>query len=89
MVRLELAGEFAATVLLCQLSYTFREGTWQDSNLRPFEGTVTFTTGETFSACDYPARDTDSSSSSRTCGLVHLSAAFLPAGSSAMPSRRP
>jgi hypothetical protein len=33
--------------MLCQLSYTFREGTWQDSNLRPFEGTVAFATGET------------------------------------------
>ena len=33
----KLAGEFAATVLLCQLSYMLREGTWQDSNLRPKE----------------------------------------------------
>jgi len=31
----KLAGEFAATVLLCQLSYMLPEGTWQDSNLRP------------------------------------------------------
>jgi hypothetical protein len=44
----KLAGEFAATVLLCQLSYMLLVGNMAGLEPATFEGTVDFTTGETF-----------------------------------------
>jgi hypothetical protein len=42
----KLAGEFAATVLLCQLSYMLLVGNMAGLEPATFEGTVDFTTGE-------------------------------------------
>jgi hypothetical protein len=46
----KLAGEFAATVLLCQLSYMLLVGNMAGLEPATFEGTVDFTTGELFGA---------------------------------------
>jgi hypothetical protein len=40
------AGEFAATVLLCQLSYMPCEGQGRTRTCDPFEGTLAFATGD-------------------------------------------
>lgn len=60
-----IAGEFAATVLLYQLGHTSRERSTVGLEPAPFEGTVTFTTGETAGA--YFVRESAPSSSDPSC----------------------
>lgn len=64
VVPKEFAGESAATVLLCQLSYTFREGTWQDSNLRPSKEPSPSPPAKVSWTSSHSMEEADSSSSS-------------------------
>jgi hypothetical protein len=46
LIVTKLAGEFAATASLCQLSYMLLVGNMAGLEPATFEGTVDFTTGE-------------------------------------------